>query len=228
MRPLVAALLALSLAGSACGSGDDASLAPPAETMAAHAAGFAAAESFSFQIGLEGPPVVIEETFTLEGIDGVFRAPDEAEAEVRVDVLGLTGVLTVLASGEEVWQKGPLTTEWQQVESNDLLTVRDLFASDGLEALLADDLVDLQRDEATGLDAFPGESFDVLRGQTTGDRLGRLTLGILDGEHTDVTLYLTEGEIRRIVLAEQASDSPRTWTIDLFGYGRPVEISPAP
>lgn len=78
------------------------------------------------------------------------------------------------------------------------------------------------------LESFPGETFQVLSGQTSGARLGRLTLDVLDGEASDATLYVTGSELRRIVLTEQGTESPRTWTIDVFAYDRPVEISPAP
>ncbi len=228
MRRGLSILLVLAIGVVACGGEDEPERLDPAAAMASAATVFAEAETFRFQIGLAGPPVIIEDTFTLQGIDGAYRAPMEAEAEVRVSVLGLGGTLSLLAIGDEVWQKGPITTEWEPVVSAQLLTVRDLFAPDGLTALFAEDITGLTWGDDTTLEEFPGETLEVLSGRTVGDRLDRLTVGVLQGENTDAVLYLADGEIRRIELTERESANPRTWTIDAFAYDRPVDITPAP
>lgn len=227
MRTLVLTVaLTLSLVG--CTSSETVT-EPPAEQMSALAQSVTDTTSLRFQIFFSGPQLTIEEGVILDSIDGQYRSPDAAQAAVRVKALGLTGSIGVLAYGDQVWQRGPVTTDWEEVTADELLTVRDMFAEDGLKAMLRLDVAEVERQGSDmELEDFPGESFTLLTGTVNGDRLARLTLGVLEGGATDIAVYGTSDEIRRIILTETTSEDPRVWTIDLFAYGQATDLEPAP
>lgn len=220
--------LALLLVVVACGSDEEVSVAPEAQ-MELLAQSVADAPSFRFQIFFTGPEILIDEGVVLDSVDGQYLAPDGAQASVRVKALGLTGSIGLLAYGDDVWQRGPITTEWEAVSASELLTVRDMFAPDGLKELLRSDITSVTRTASdVELDDFPGEVLTLLEGSVEGDRLARLTLDGLQGGSTDIAVYGISDEIRRIVLTETGTDDPRIWTIDLFAFGSSVELEPAP
>jgi len=220
--------LVLSFSVAACNGTEEISIDPNTH-IEELAQAVTDAPSFRFQIFFSGPEIVIDEGVTLDSVDGQYRSPDAAQAAVRVKALGLTGSIGLLAYGDDVWQRGPVTTDWETVSVSELLTVKDMFAPDGLKELLRTDISEVERRESgLALDDFPGETFTLLGGSVEGERLARLTLGGLEGGSTDIAVYGTEDEIRRIVLTQTGTDDPRIWTIDLFAYGSSVDLEPAP
>lgn len=221
-------ILVLSLSIVACNGTEEVSIDPNVH-MEELAQAVTDASSFRFQIFFSGPEIAIDDGVTLDSVDGQYRSPDAAQAAVRVKALGLTGSIGLLAYGDDVWQRGPVTTEWESVSTDELLTVKDMFAPDGLKELLRSDVSQVQLgDFGLTLDDFPGEAFTLLEGSVEGERLARLTLGGLEGGSTDIAVYGTGNEIRRIVLTQTGADDPRIWTIDLFAYGSSVDLEPAP
>ncbi len=220
--------LTLTLALAACSEPEIISI-PPDEQMSTLAQTVTDTETFRFQIFFSGPELAIEEGVILDSVDGQYRSPDAAQAAVRVKALGLTGSIGVLAYGDQVWQRGPVTTDWEEVTADELLTVRDLFSEDGLKEMLRADISEIARGGSDlELGDFPGETFTLLTGAVEGERIARLTLGLLSGGSTDIAVYATSDEIRRIILTETGSTDAREWTIDLFSYGTSVELEPAP
>lgn len=182
------------------------------------------ASSFSFQVSYLGEPVDVQPGLALDRVDGVFEAPSRSAADVRVKTLGLTAILEVVTEGDRLWQKVPFAEDFVEVEGGDLITGTDIFSEDGLGALLREDVSDLAYGEDAELEDFPGETFQTVTGVVSGERLNTLTLGYLQGTAADVQFYLAGNEVRRILIDEMDVEVPRSWTIDLWAYGQPVDI----
>lgn len=213
---LLAALLV------AC-SGDEAERTP-ADAMNAASVAVLSAPSFSFQVSYVGDPVDVQAGLALDRVDGVFEAPTRSRADVRVKTLGLTAILEVVTEGDRLWQKVPFAEDFVEVAGGDLITGTDIFSEDGLGALLREDVTELAFGEDAKLEEFPGETFQTVTGIVSGQRLNTLTLGYLQGTDADVKFYLAGDEVRRIVIDETDVEMPRSWTIDLWAYGQPVDI----
>lgn len=220
-RILTVMLLAAVLV--AC-SGDEAAERTPAEAMNAASVAVLSAPSFSFQVSYVGDPVDVQAGLALDRVDGVFEAPNRSRADVRVKTLGLTAILEVVTEGDRLWQKVPFAEDFVEVAGGDLITGTDIFSEDGLGALLREDVTELAFGEDAELEEFPGETFQTVTGIVSGQRLNTLTLGYLQGTDADVKFYLAGDEVRRIVIDETDVELPRSWTIDLWAYGQPVDI----
>jgi len=214
---LIAVLLA-----AACGS-DEARVREPDALLAEVVERLAAAETFRFQVSYEGPAVIAEAGAVLDRVDGVFQAPDRAQSVIRLSALGLIAELEIVSEGSEVWRRGPFNDVWEPMEG-DLITAGDLFSDGGLLTLLRSDVTGLVAGETVSLEPFPGEEFELAVGSVAGERLGLLTLGYLQGDSAQITLFATGPELRRIELVEVDVDEPRRWIIDLWDYDAPVDI----
>lgn len=192
--------------------------------MNAASAEVLAAPSFSFRVAYVGEVVEVQPGLIMDRVDGVFEAPTRSRADVRVKTLGLTAILEVVTEGDRLWQRVPFAEDFEEVVGGDLITGTDIFAEDGLGALLREDLSGLAWGQDGELEDFPGESFKVITGAVSGERLKTLTLGYLQGEDANVTIYLAGDEVRRIILVESEVESARTWTIDIWAYAQPVDI----
>lgn len=223
MRRFVILVLALTVV--ACGGTDENTERAPDEALAAVSDAVLAATSFTFQVGYEGEPIEVEAGLTLDRVDGVFESPALSRADVRVKTLGLTAILEVITEGDRLWQRVPFAEDFEEVTGTDLITGTDIFSDDGLGALISTDVTDPVWSDATELEEFPGESLTTITGTVSGERLVTLTLGYLQGTTADVTFYLSGDEVRRLVLVETVPDSPRTWTLDVWAYGQPVDIT---
>ncbi len=205
-------------------SGDEPAERTPGEAMNAASAAVLSAPSFSFRVAYVGEVVEAQPGLILDRVDGVFEAPTRSRADVRVKTLGLTAILEVVTEGDRLWQRVPFAENFEEVVGGNLITGKDIFAADGLGALLREDLSGLAWGQDAELEDFPGESFKVITGAVSGERLKTLTLGYLQGEGADVTIYLRGDEVRRIIVVESEVQSARTWTIDIWAYGQPVDI----
>ncbi len=67
----------------------------------------------------------------------------------------------------------------------------------------------------------------MITGTITGTRIDDLTSGLVRAEGAAVTVFVHEGEARRIVIAE-AGEGRNIWTIDAWAYGEPESVSPPP
>lgn len=222
MRRLL--LMVAALVVASCG-GTEVVERTPSEAMTDVSAALLAADSFRFQVAYDGDPITVLTGLTLDRVDGSFEAPLRSKADVRVKTLGLTAVLEVITDGDDAWQKVPFADDFEPMGSDGLITGSDVFSEDGLGALLREDLTDLAYGDDAELEEFPGETFATVTGAVAGDRLPIVTLGYLQGETADVTIFIVGDEIRRLVVFETDAESPRTWTIDLWAYGQPVDIT---
>lgn len=220
-RTLLILLIGVILVGC---SGDEGTDRTPEEAMNAASVAVLSAPSFSFQVSYLGEPVEVQPGLALDRVDGVFEAPTRSRADVRVKTLGLTAILEVVTEGDRLWQKVPFAEDFVEVEGGDLITGTDIFSEDGLGALLREDLADLAFGEDAELEDFPGETFQTVTGLVSGERLNTLTLGFLQGTAAEVQFYLAGDEVRRILIDETDVEVPRSWTIDLWAYGQPVDI----
>lgn len=215
---------ALAIVVAACSGGVEPPDRTPQEALSAVSTEILTAPSFQFQVDYVGDSIEVEGGLVLDRVDGVFETPDRSRADVRVKTLGLTAILEVITEGDRLWQKVPFAEDFDEVFGTELITGTDIFSDDGLSALLREDLSNLAWGVDAELEDFPGEKFLTIEGTVSGDRLKTLTLGYLQGAAADVTLYVNGDEVRRLLLVETDAPSPRTWTIDLWAYGQPVDI----
>lgn len=222
--------MALLLALAACGGDDpDVELAP--EDVVDQAADtIGATPSLRFQINLEGPGVELEDGVLLDRLDGVYAAPDAASTEARVKVLGLTASIDIITIGDRAWQKAPLETDYTELRPGQApFSAAELFSPSGIPAIMKDDVVDIDRStgEEPSIEAFPGEKYDVVTGRITGTRISDLTAGLVQADGAIVTIFVTGGEARRIII-DEPGEGRNVWTIDAWAYGDPVSVMPPP
>lgn len=226
----VALIVCLAAVLTACGGDESGPTLEPSEVVGIVADTIGSTPSLRFQITLEGPGVELEEGITLAQLDGAYSAPTSATTEARVQVLGLTASIDIVTIGERAWQKAPLETEFTELAAGQApFSASELFAPDGIPAILRDDLTALERpdDQAGQIEAFPGETYDIIVGRITGTRIDELTSGLVQADGAAVWIYVTGGEARRIVIAEPG-EGRNVWTIDAWAYGDPVTVVPPP
>lgn len=212
----------------ACGSDEPDLELTPQEIVNEAAESIGSTSSLRFQITLEGPGVELDDGVLLSQLDGTYVAPDAAETEARVQVLGLTASIDIITIGERAWQKAPLETEFVELGPGQApFSAAELFAPSGIPSIIADDITGLEVGENATIEAFPGETYNVITGTITGMRIDDLTSGLVRADGATVTLYATGGEARRIVISE-AGDGRNTWTIDAWAYGDSAAVMPPP
>lgn len=226
----VTGCIVLLVALVACGDDPTEPAAMPAQVMDQVAEAIGSTDSLQFQISVEGPGVELEEGVALEQLTGVYAAPDSASTEARVGVLGLNASIDIVTIGDRAWQKAPLETEYTELGPGQApFSASELFAPDGIPAILRDGIGGVARaaEPAPALEAFPGEAYDVITGTIVGTRIDELTSGLVRSEGAAVTVFVNDGEARRIVIVE-AGEGRNVWTIDAWAYGEPVSVTPPP
>jgi hypothetical protein len=145
-----AVVAAIALAGvtGACG-GDDGGPSP-SELIAQSAERTGEIQSFHFTLDVQNVPTAAA-GLQLTAAEGDVVVPDRASADVSGSFAGLPITTQVIAVGEDVWLKNPLTDGWQKIDVS-TTPVALLSPSQGVLAVMGGitDVVEEGREEVDG------------------------------------------------------------------------------
>lgn len=243
-RELLALLVLVVLAISACGSEESAPAEPTADPQTLLQDGVTQlqnASSFKYAIDVSGYPVDVP----IEGLElpedtgvsfkyagGVFQVPNRLTAHIqfRLGVLSTTADLIMV--DQEQYFRGELLTanRWLKADLIPGFSPATLVAQPGgipdtLSAIR--DLVMVGRKDLDGLSVYQ------LRGRIDAGRIFSLTLGLSRSTSglLDIEVYIgtRDRRVARVSLVEPpppwaADAEPTTWLINLSDYNAPVQI----
>ena len=234
MRRFYLLLLVLLLGMVACQS--DATPEISAQEIVANTAvRMAETAGFRFRIVQDGAFVYVDPDGILafRSAEGVYTAPDKTAASVKIIAPGLITDVEVISIGETQWQTNVLTQAWEELPPNWGFNPTVLFDDEiGLQAILAEDVTDLQFEGTENLAESDGPDGEFLKvsGKVAGERLLEMSGGLIGNQPAEVTMWVQPEtfELMRITLTEPVPDSEESsnWVVDFAKYDETVEIVP--
>ncbi len=234
MRRFYLVLLVLLLFVVACQSEETPELSAE-EIVANTAVRMAETDGFRFRIVQDGAFVYVDPDGILafRSAEGVYTAPDKAAASVKIIAPGLITDVEVISIGETQWQTNVLTQAWEKLPPNWGFNPTVLFDAEiGLQAILAQDVTDLQFEGRESLAESDGPEGEFLKvsGKVAGERLLEMSGGLIGKQPAEITLWVQPEtfELIRITLTEPVPDAEESsnWVVDFANYDQVVEIEP--
>lgn len=236
------ALIAVFLVSlvAACGQPTPPPL-PPEEILSRAAEQMKSLQGFHYLIDRSGAPAYLnaEQTLAFAQAEGDFYAPDQARANIRVILPGLVAEVNMIALGDDYWESGLLSNQWEKLPPGMGFNPANLFdPQSGFQEILRADLVELSYDGLQELPDLPGESFYALRGKLEGERLYALSYGLMGPQSMDVNLWIapTTFEVYRVQIDEPLlpgesdpnGESVTRWQVDFWDFNQVEAIAPPP
>jgi hypothetical protein len=195
----------------------------PAAILGRAADDLAAATTLRFTLSHEGKPVTLDPTTgaAFTAATGEYRAPDRVHAKMKV-VLGPTLLsLDALWVPDGVFVTDPFFGQYRKLPVRLAFDAAALLGRDGVPAILRK----LKSLTLVGTETVDGTEALHIRGSADGAELRALTGGaLLEGTHT-VDVWVDKARSRIIRVVDQGPADGGTWTLELSGYGDPVEIT---
>ncbi|HSH03453.1 MAG TPA: LppX_LprAFG lipoprotein [Anaerolineae bacterium] len=203
------------------------------EVVARAAERMATLEGFHFNVVRRGAPAYIDpvqKTLSFSRAEGVYVAPDRAQAVVRVIAPGFITEVGVVSVGEVQWETNVVTGEWQELPPNWGFNPTVLFDDEiGLQAILAQDTAELTLLEGATL-ADDDTLLYVVEGKMGGGRAYEMSAGLLGPEEMPFTLWVDPEtfDVRRVVVVEWPGDEEQEseWELTFEKFGQVMEILP--
>jgi hypothetical protein len=209
---------------AACGAGKPG----VEEVLAGASATMAAVDTLQFTLERVGDPVMLipEQNIAALGADGMYRAPDEVYALLKIQIGGLVGEAEVVWNASGVYFKlPPLQPEYGPIDLEGTFNPTDIFdPAAGIPYILTDVLTGAKLGRDEDIDGVPCYHITA---EAEGASISALIGGVALADTISVDLWIDKStqEIVRITLTEADESS---WIIDLYGYGEAVEIPAAP
>ncbi len=239
---LVPALLAVLLAGlmAGCSQATPPPL-PPEEILIRAAERMKSLQGFHFLIDRSGAPAYLnaEKTVAFAQAEGDFYAPDRARATIRVILPGLVVEVNMIALGDEYWESGLLSNQWEKLPSGMGFNPATLFDPEsGFQEILREDLRELSYEGLQELPELAGQAFYALRGRLEGERLYGLSYGLMGPQSMDVSLWIDPEtfEVYRVQIdaplppgeRDPNGESVTHWQVDFWEFNQVEAITPPP
>lgn len=231
MKRSLFSLLALMLVLSACSRAPEPP--PPGEIVTRAVETMTNAAGFRFSIDRSGAPAYLDsnETVSFRRAEGVYTAPDQARAAVRVILPGLVAEVSMVAIGDRYWETNLLTREWVELPAGQAFNPADLFdAANGLPPVLASGLSSLVYEGLVELEEIPGTQLFLVSGTLDTGALFDLSFSLIGPDPAEVRLWVLPEtyETYRIEIVEPAAGGvePTTWQVDFWDFGVQEAISP--
>jgi len=214
---------------------------PPEEILSRAAARMKSLQGFHFLIDRSGAPAYLnaEQTIAFAQAEGEFYAPDQATATIRVILPGLVAEVSMVALGDEYWESGLLTSQWEKLPPGAGFNPATLFdPQSGFQEILRQDLQDIRYEGLQELPELPGQTYYALSGRLEGERLFELSYGLMGPQSMDVNVWIAPEtfEVHRVLVAEPlqpgvsdpSGESSTRWQIDFWDFNQVEAVSPPP
>ncbi|RMG96237.1 MAG: LppX_LprAFG lipoprotein [Chloroflexi bacterium] len=206
---------------------------PPEEILQRSAERMQALSGFHFVIERTGAPAYLDPdgTISFRRAEGDYVAPDRTRAVVRVIAPGLVTDVNVVSVAAVQWQTNILTGAWEELPPNWGFNPAVLFDAEvGLQAVLTADFRNLSLVGTEKLDDGPDELLYVVSGDVAGERMYRMSGGLIGPEMVQARLWIRPSsfELVRALVTEPVAEAsePSVWQIDFSEFGRVVAIEP--
>jgi len=219
---------------------------PPGEILARAAGRMKSLHSFHFLIDRSGALAYLDagQSVAFARAEGDFYAPDQARATIRVILPGLVAEVQMIALGDEYWETGLLSNQWEKLPPGAGFNPATLFdPQSGFQEILGKDLGDLSYQGLQELGEIPGQLFYTLSGRLEGERLYELSYGLIGPQAMEVSLWVAVEtfEVYRVQIDEPlppgesdpnggavSGESVTRWRIDFWEFNEVKAISPPP
>lgn len=223
-RPGVATLVALTFVLAAgCGGGDEGSSATELVRQSAERTG--EVQSFHFALDVQNVPAS-GAGLQLTGAEGDVAVPDRASADVTGTFAGVPISTQVIAIGDDVWLKDPLSGDWRAVDVS-TTPVALLSPSKGVLAVMGG----LTEATDEGSEDVDGTVLVRVSGTASAADVAPLVAVSPSEGDVPVTLWIGEDdlilrriEVRGAVADGEPEDAVRT--VDLSRFDEPVTVEP--
>lgn len=226
LRALIGALaLAALLAGASGCGGSEGTTGSAEEVVRASIERTNAVKSFHFTLDEQNVPTTTA-GLQLTGAEGDVVVPDRARADVSGNFGGIAIATQIVAIGEKVWLKDPLSGAWQPVDVG-TTPVALLDPAKGVLGVMekVTELVD------EGVEDVDGATLHKISGTVTAADVAPLVAVSPSDRQVPVTLWIGEDDslLRRIVVtgpvAEGEPDDALR-IVEVSRFGEPVTIEP--
>ncbi len=220
------ATLLLALAVTACGDSTPAgsTLPPDPDVILREAtAAMSELETLSFELSRSGTPITVA-NLQVDAAEGQYRAPDSAQAVLKVKAGGISVEVATVAIGERVWITNPLSQEWEEFPAGTGFNPAIIFDPEvGWEPLLGADLSAIELDAGRG----DGDPY-VITGTVAPQRVEVLTAGLVADQAVDVELTIDAETalVTTVAFTTVAEAGDSGWLLELSDFGDPVNIEP--
>jgi lipoprotein LprG len=188
---------------------------------------------FHFVIDRSGAPAYLDsaETLSFRRAEGDYSAPDRSRATVRIIAPGFVTDVNVISVADTQWETNVLTGQWQELPPDWGFNPTILFDADvGLQAILSSDLTELQDVTAAKQQDGPEPSLYAVSGIATGERLFRMSGGLIGPGEVDVILWIAPEsfELHRVLLTEAGGSGEEAtfWQVDFDNFDQKIGIEP--
>lgn len=218
--PAVVAVAAL-VAAAGCGGGE--SDVSAAELVSASAAATGALESFHFTLDVQNVPRTTT-GLQLTSAEGDVAVPDRAQADVSGAFAGIPVTSRIVAIGDDVWLKDPLSGEWRAIDV-DTTPIALLDPGSGVLGVM-EGLTD-PADE--GSEEVDGVSLRRISGTASAKDVAPLVAVSPSEGDVPVTLWIGEDDelLRRIEVAGPVADGEpddALRVVEVSRFDEPVTI----
>jgi hypothetical protein len=204
----------------ACGGG----ALTPEQILANSAEAMKQVDTVQWSIAREGPPIQLDPTMGLSALsaEGAYQAPDQVYAVVKVQAGGMIAEAELVWTAEGVFFKlPPLRPSFGPIDLPATFNPADIFSEEvGIPYVLTNVLTN---PSLAGEEDIDGTRTYHITAQAEGQDLSGLVGGAVAQGTATVDLWINKSTsqiVRAIVMESDGS----SWTLDLFGYGEPVEI----
>ena len=235
-RILLHIILLFSIAGCASPTPE---LLPAGEILQRAVERTRALQGFHFLIDRDGAPAYLNPDHTLAfgRAEGVYNAPDQARAAIRVIAPGLVTEVKMVAMGDQYWESDLVSGAWQKLPAGSGFNPAALFdPQSGFQEILLANTRALQLEGLQELEELPGQPLYSLSGELDGAELFDLSYGLIGPGQLDMRLWIDPEtfEVVRIQLDEPAppgeegpdGEKSTLWQVDFWDFDQVETVAP--
>jgi len=187
---------------------------------------------FEFLIDRSGQPTFLDyaKTIAFRRAEGQYVAPDKVFVKVRVIGPGLVAEVQIISIGADQWETNLLSGQWQASDQRYSFNPSRLFNNEnGIQAILAHDLIKPTLTGVEELEDIPGHKFYVIQASLPGDRAYDMTYGMIDKDTLQAKLWIDPDrfDLYRVAILDPVNPGDKegtTWQIDFWNFDGKFDI----
>jgi hypothetical protein len=191
-------------------------------------------KGFEFTVDRTGAPAFLDsaDTISFRKASGEYNAPDQVSAMVRVIGPGVIADVELINIEGVQWETNFLSGEWQLSDPGNSFNPAVLFHPEtGIQAALANDLVDIILLGFDELEEVPGLPLLAFTAVLEGDRANKVTFGMIDAEPLEVKMWIDPRtyDLHRLMIIDpmdEGEEEDTIWQLDFWNFDRTFEIEP--